>query len=196
MRYNYYNVMKMKPPQAANATATATANDPPVVKPKANKSRIPVALQAVFLASNRGEEVHKPPPGRVANGIFRRLLFARRGGGGVGKHKNKGGVVEHSESTADESYETAPMTDVKSMDDSMHAGSFVAAQTAAGSATPTKKAIKVRFATRRGPSSQYLVEQQRVRIIAPHCTLTFYVFRNPCCTFFKPSSHHKRTWTP
>ena len=33
-------------------------------------SRIPVALQAVFLASNRGQEVHTPPPGRLVNRVF------------------------------------------------------------------------------------------------------------------------------
>lgn len=33
-------------------------------------SRIPLALQAVFLASNRGQEVHKPPPGRLGDRVF------------------------------------------------------------------------------------------------------------------------------
>jgi hypothetical protein len=32
---------------------------------------VPLALQAVFLASNRGQEVHKPPPGGLANKVFR-----------------------------------------------------------------------------------------------------------------------------
>jgi hypothetical protein len=32
--------------------------------------RVPVALQAVFLASNRGDEVIKPPPQRVASRTF------------------------------------------------------------------------------------------------------------------------------
>jgi hypothetical protein len=32
--------------------------------------RIPVALQAVFLASNSGKEVHTPPPERVAMKSF------------------------------------------------------------------------------------------------------------------------------
>jgi hypothetical protein len=33
-------------------------------------SRIPVSLQAVFLASNRGQEVNKPPPGNMASRVF------------------------------------------------------------------------------------------------------------------------------
>ena len=33
-------------------------------------SRIPVALQAVFLASNRGYEVNKPPPEQVASKVY------------------------------------------------------------------------------------------------------------------------------
>lgn len=35
-----------------------------------NGSRIPKTLQAVFLASNRGRDVHKPPPEHVANKVF------------------------------------------------------------------------------------------------------------------------------
>jgi hypothetical protein len=33
-------------------------------------SRIPTSLQSVFLASNRGAEVHAPPPERVAYKVF------------------------------------------------------------------------------------------------------------------------------
>ena len=36
------------------------------------EDRVPVALQAVFLASNRGKEVHQPPPNSLANKLFRR----------------------------------------------------------------------------------------------------------------------------
>lgn len=46
------------------------------------EERIPVALQAVFLASNRGKEVHQPPPGCVASQVFprnKRSLWARLG---------------------------------------------------------------------------------------------------------------------
>jgi hypothetical protein len=39
--------------------------------------RIPRALQAVFLASNRGHEVTKPPPRQMANKVFSRVLFRR-----------------------------------------------------------------------------------------------------------------------
>lgn len=38
-------------------------------------SRIPNTLQAVFLASNRGREVHKPPPERVAYKEYFRNLW-------------------------------------------------------------------------------------------------------------------------
>jgi hypothetical protein len=48
-------------------------------------SRIPTTLQAVFLASNRGKDVHQPPPRQVA---FRTFLF--RGGWLRGLHP-KGG---------------------------------------------------------------------------------------------------------
>ena len=33
--------------------------------------RIPVAFQAVFLASNRGKEVNEPPPGCIASKSFK-----------------------------------------------------------------------------------------------------------------------------
>lgn len=35
-------------------------------------SRIPPALQAVFLASNQGQEVHEPPKDGSAYRVFRR----------------------------------------------------------------------------------------------------------------------------
>lgn len=38
------------------------------------RSRIPATLQAVFLASNRGKEVYKPPPDQVASKAFQRQL--------------------------------------------------------------------------------------------------------------------------
>jgi hypothetical protein len=38
------------------------------------QSRIPIALQVVFLASNRGEEVHAPPPGNIAFRMFKSIF--------------------------------------------------------------------------------------------------------------------------
>lgn len=35
-------------------------------------SRIPAALQAIFTASNKGEEVYQPPTDNSANRVFRR----------------------------------------------------------------------------------------------------------------------------
>jgi hypothetical protein len=47
------------------------------------QSRIPATLQSVFLASNRGNEVHKPPPDNVAYKVFfRNWFFQRQGGSG------------------------------------------------------------------------------------------------------------------
>jgi hypothetical protein len=40
----------------------------------AGSSRIPVALQMIFLHSNRGFNVDKPPPAKVASKIFPRAL--------------------------------------------------------------------------------------------------------------------------
>lgn len=41
-------------------------------------TRIPSTLQTVFLASNRGKEVNRPPPGQVAHRMFARM-FGRKG---------------------------------------------------------------------------------------------------------------------
>ena len=43
---------------------------------KESHGRIPLALQAVFLAGNRGEEVHVPPPGNAAFRVFQ-TMFSR-----------------------------------------------------------------------------------------------------------------------
>jgi hypothetical protein len=43
------------------------------------QGRIPATLQAVFLASNRGREVNKPPPASVASKVyFHNWLFQRQ----------------------------------------------------------------------------------------------------------------------
>jgi hypothetical protein len=55
---------------------------------RSRQGRIPATLQAVFLASNRGREVNKPPPAKVASKVFfRNWLFQRQA-----KSKEKGGI--------------------------------------------------------------------------------------------------------
>jgi hypothetical protein len=44
---------------------------------RSRQGRIPAALQAVFLASNRGEEVNTPPPRNLAFKIFSRMLRSK-----------------------------------------------------------------------------------------------------------------------
>lgn len=51
---------------------------PPPVSSSRSSPRIPVALQQVFLQSNRGEEVHVPPSKNMASRIFRTLTFRGR----------------------------------------------------------------------------------------------------------------------
>jgi actin-related protein len=41
-------------------------------------SRIPLPLQVIFLHSNRGFKVDKPPPERLASKVFRRGLFFKK----------------------------------------------------------------------------------------------------------------------
>jgi hypothetical protein len=41
---------------------------PQTARPR--QSRIPFTLQAVFLASNRGKDVHKPPPENDGSKVF------------------------------------------------------------------------------------------------------------------------------
>jgi hypothetical protein len=54
-------------------------------------SRIPLALQAVFLASNRGNEVDRPPPERLASKtFFRAWMFKGLGKNKKGKKGSKG----------------------------------------------------------------------------------------------------------
>jgi len=48
-------------------------------KSRSRQGRIPATLQAVFLASNRGKNVDKPPPAKVASKVFiRNWLFQRQ----------------------------------------------------------------------------------------------------------------------
>jgi hypothetical protein len=57
---------------------------------RSRQGRIPATLQAVFLASNRGKEVNKPPPAAVASKVFfRNWLFQQ-----TGARKEKAGVFD------------------------------------------------------------------------------------------------------
>eukprot|EP00522_Entomoneis_paludosa_P017117 CAMPEP_0172442876 /NCGR_PEP_ID=MMETSP1065-20121228/3242_1 /TAXON_ID=265537 /ORGANISM="Amphiprora paludosa, Strain CCMP125" /LENGTH=397 /DNA_ID=CAMNT_0013192921 /DNA_START=186 /DNA_END=1379 /DNA_ORIENTATION=- len=67
----------------------------------ARGERIPALLQAVFIQSNRGKEVNRPPPGNVADRVFfrnwtSRNWFWRRG------QKNKKNKMKSYEPTLDE----------------------------------------------------------------------------------------------
>jgi hypothetical protein len=46
--------------------------------PRPRQGRIPAALQSVFLASNRGKTVDRPPPGKVAYKVFFRKIFFQK----------------------------------------------------------------------------------------------------------------------
>jgi hypothetical protein len=67
---------------AKNKTTTTTT---PVVN--GFSSRIPTSLQHVFLSSNRGHDVDKPPPLQVANRAFR-TLWSKTFKGNSGKSTN------------------------------------------------------------------------------------------------------------
>jgi hypothetical protein len=64
---------------------------------RSRQGRIPATLQAVFLASNRGKDVNKPPPEKAASKVyFRNWLFQRQAGSKdkrgslfAGSNKNK-----------------------------------------------------------------------------------------------------------
>jgi hypothetical protein len=58
----------------AHTTALAMASTEQAAVPGGSSSRIPVALQMIFLHSNRGFNVDKPPPAKVASKIFPRAL--------------------------------------------------------------------------------------------------------------------------
>jgi hypothetical protein len=46
---------------------------------RTRQGRIPATLQAVFLASNRGRDVYKPPPAKAASKVFfHNWLFQRQ----------------------------------------------------------------------------------------------------------------------
>jgi hypothetical protein len=66
--------------------------------------RIPLELQRVFLASNAGEVIHEPPPGRIAFRIFKRV-FHRVGRKRAGP--GKGGQHSVSKDLSNSTHDTA-----------------------------------------------------------------------------------------
>jgi hypothetical protein len=80
MRYRLFRrsrqVVKATTAEPKLEEALPLETEPPSTKLR--KSRIPLALQAVFLASNRGHDVHEPPPAQTANRSFGRF-WKRRG---------------------------------------------------------------------------------------------------------------------
>jgi hypothetical protein len=78
---------------------------------RSRQGRIPATLQAVFLASNRGNEVNKPPPAKVASKVYLRgWLFQRQ----AGSKESRGGLFGGSHKKQNESVkktETQPQQD-------------------------------------------------------------------------------------
>jgi hypothetical protein len=67
---------------------------------RSRQGRIPATLQAVFLASNRGKDVNKPPPAKVASKIYLRgWLFPRQ----AGPKKTRGGLFGGNSKNQNES---------------------------------------------------------------------------------------------
>jgi hypothetical protein len=58
--------------QALKTARTMSSKEPK------QHSRIPVALQMIFLHSNRGFNVDQPPPERVASRVFPRRFFTKK----------------------------------------------------------------------------------------------------------------------
>jgi hypothetical protein len=87
-----------------------------------SKSRIPMALQSIFLASNRGKEVHVAPPSQIACKTFtkpsmhlptltsskKRSNFMRRLVSGRKECSTPPPVVEPEASTVELSVELSP----------------------------------------------------------------------------------------
>jgi hypothetical protein len=61
--------------------------------------RIPVSLQQVFLASNRGKEVLRPPPGGVAGKVFKRTWFWQKKSTSITKDHDVSKAMKDSRST-------------------------------------------------------------------------------------------------
>ena len=68
-------------------------------QPQRKQGRIPVALQAVFLASNRGKEVHKPPPEKAANKVFFRNWFFQKASNSFSRGKKSQIIQTHDVNT-------------------------------------------------------------------------------------------------
>jgi len=74
---NHHNFTSVQQTATKSKTGANMRATPPE-HTTGNGSRIPASLQAVFLASNRGHEVNRPPP---RNAAFK--VFKRRGFGGL-----------------------------------------------------------------------------------------------------------------
>jgi hypothetical protein len=63
--------------QATTSSSTSlSASSKPQVKNRSHQGRIPAALQAIFLASNRGQEVNEPPR-NLGFKVFSRMLGSK-----------------------------------------------------------------------------------------------------------------------
>jgi hypothetical protein len=77
MRYRLFRRSRHVKSTTVEPKMAVEAPMEPEESPKLRKSRIPPALQAVFLASNRGHEVHEPPPAQAAHRSFGRFWKRR-----------------------------------------------------------------------------------------------------------------------
>ena len=83
-RYPYHDSSNVDSPRQCQSPSNIMSNSSnhQTTPPTPSSSRIPNTLQAVFLASNRGRDVHKPPPERVAYKEFIRNWWGSVGHGG------------------------------------------------------------------------------------------------------------------
>lgn len=119
------------------------------------RSRIPLALQAVFLASNRGHDVHEPPPAQTANRSFGHFWKRRANAGPKPRAAAPASPsrTAHSESTdtTESTLETTlsetPVGTYVNCTDKHNTGKQKATgghKTEQSSPCPTKKFVKVR----------------------------------------------------
>ena len=80
------------------------------VPPPTTPSRIPALLQAVFLSSNRGNEVLEPPPNRIANRVFSVGRKLRGPWGKKKKNPDSLSAVERNESSTSSNDDSIPTT--------------------------------------------------------------------------------------
>jgi hypothetical protein len=200
MRNASRSCKSQQPPKATlpsfntNTTENGTGNTGAL--PSGFSSRIPTTLQQVFLSSNRGNNVDKPPPMKVANRMFRTFwskAFSSNSTGNTKKSNTEQTNV--SELKTDVTTSVIPTISLEGMEDVTPQTYLDTVLTQRGYPITHYKTLNTAYYNKPTPLQQASYSRHIIDLIKSHNVNKFQqimmcgISSNPCNAFGESSLH-------